>query len=109
MGFLGLTFAATLRTQPPLRRVFTILLPPLVLILVVLSAARSARSSRCSPCTTPHWSHSASPPLTSHRGALLEAHASQGPEEHIWYVDAMFFLGFFMSFVIEKFTRSLGR
>ena len=32
---------------------------------------------------------------------LLEAHASQ-KEEHIWWVDAMFFLGFFLSFLLEK-------
>lgn len=111
MGFLGLTFAATLRTQPPLRRVFTILLPPLVLILG--GAFGGALSSLLALFPVYHTA------LVSFGIAallylvteelLLEAHASQGPEEHIWYVDAMFFLGFFMSFVIEKFTRSLGR
>ena len=33
---------------------------------------------------------------------LLEAHESQGSEEHIWWVDACFFLGFLASFLLDK-------
>ena len=36
---------------------------------------------------------------------LLEAHSSQ-QEEHIWWVDAMFFLGFYLSFLLEKYTAA---
>mmetsp|Transcript_41730 Transcript_41730/g.138787 ORF Transcript_41730/g.138787 Transcript_41730/m.138787 type:complete len:85 (-) Transcript_41730:53-307(-) len=37
---------------------------------------------------------------------LLEAHENVGGnDEHIWWVDGMFFFGFYCSFLLEKFTE----
>ena len=41
---------------------------------------------------------------------LLEAHEAQehsAHEEHIWWVDGMFFVGFYLSFLLEKFTQTI--
>ena len=107
MGFLGLTFASTLRNQRNAVRLLAILLPPILLLLGGVCGGGIASLL------------ASSPPL--HTGLLafgvaallylvteellLEAHAAQ-PEEHIWWVDAMFFTGFYLSLLLEKFSRA---
>ena len=107
MGFLGLTFASTLRAQPFFARLLAILLPPLVLlaggatggVLSSLLAAQPVLHTGLIAFGVAALLYLVTEEL------LLEAHA--GTEDHIWWVDAMFFVGFYLSFLLEKFTRAL--
>lgn len=103
MGFLGLTFASTMRKQPPLRGFFSILAPPLVLQLGALIGAVAAEGLAQQPAT-----HTALIAFGS--SALLylvvvellhEAHAAM-EQKHIWWVELMFFVGFLLAIVLEK-------
>jgi len=105
MGFLGLTYSSTMQKQP-----LCISLPCLVAApaLLVLGAGGGAGAAAA-----------VSGNLALHTGLvsfgiasllylvteelLLEAHEGQ-TEDHVWYVDIFFFVGFLASFLLEKFS-----
>jgi len=104
MGFLGLTFASTMRKQPRLFALPSVLLPPLMLLLGAAGGACASAALAAQPAL-----HVA---LVSFGAAallylvteelLVEAHSGEG--EHVWWVDLQFFVGFLASFLLEKFT-----
>ena len=108
MGFLGLTYASALTKQPLCWRLVGILVPPVLLILGgVTGDALGALVSDYPPLHTGLLSFGVAALLyLVTEELLLEAHSSV-TEEHIWWVDAMFFLGFYLSFLLEKYSRKL--
>ena len=106
MGFLGLTFASTLRKQSRQMRLLAILLPPLLLLLGgVCGGAITSLLASSPPLHTGLLAFGVAALLyLVTEELLLEAHAAQ-PEEHIWWVDAMFFVGFYLSLLLEKYSR----
>ena len=106
MGFLGLTFASSLKRQPRARRFLAVLLPPCLLIAggglggllgSLVAASPPAHSALLA------FGIAALLYLVTEE-LLLEAHSSQ-EEKHVWYVDIMFFVGFYLSFLLEKFAK----
>ena len=103
MGFTGLAYASTLRKQPPLCALFSIVLPPLVLALGAVVGALAA-----AVLTTLPTAHVAL--IAFGTSALLylvtvellhEAHHAM-EAKHIWWVELMFFIGFLLAIVLEK-------
>ena len=104
MGFLSLTFTASLRRQPRGVAVFSVLLPPLALVLGgALGAATAEVVSRNPALHVGLISFGVAALLyLVTEELLLEAHETQGPEEHIAWVDSCFFAGFLASFLLDK-------
>ena len=105
MGFLGLTFASSLRKQPLHRRGLAVMLPPFLLICgAALGGLLGEVLAASQPLHTGLLAFGVAALLyLVTEELLLEAHAGQ-TEEHIWWVDALFFVGFYLSFLLEKFT-----
>jgi len=105
MGFLGLTFSSVLRKQPRWRSVPSIMLPPMLLILGgILGGLTTSLVNDSPPLKVGFLSFGVAALLyLVTEELLLEAHDNQD-EDHIWWVDLMFFVGFFLSFLLEKFT-----
>lgn len=102
MGFLSLTFATTLRRQPRAVAFVSIALPPACLMLGgVLGASTANVVSRTPALHVGLVSFGVAALLyLVTEELLLEAHESH--EGHIWWVDCCFFLGFLMSFLLDK-------
>ena len=105
MGFLGLTYASTLRTQRRATRILAVHAPPLLLVVGgVIGGVLGQLLSTSPPLHVGLLAFGIAALLyLVTEELLLEAHASQ-KEEHVWWVDACFFLGFYLSFLLEKFT-----
>lgn len=104
MAFLSLTFSATLRNQKLHVFVVSVLLPPLALWGGGLIGCTTATVVAASPALHVgliSFGIAALLYLVTEE-LLLEAHESQGGEEHIWWVDATFFFGFLLSFLMDK-------
>jgi ZIP family zinc transporter len=107
MGFLSLTFAASLKQQKTSVFLVSILLPPLALWLGGFLGATTAAAVDASPAIHVgliSFGIAALLFLVTEE-LLLEAHEAQehsAGEEHIWWVDMFFFLGFLMSFLMDK-------
>jgi len=103
MGFLGLTFATTISSFS-WRRV-SVLAPPLLLVagggLGGLTASLLA-SSPVMHVGLIAFGVAALLFLVTEE-LLLEAH-SGGSEEHIWWVDMQFFIGFYLSILFQKYV-----
>jgi ZIP family zinc transporter len=107
MGFLGLTFATTILSlrQPRVRVLASVLAPPLLLAagggLGGLTASLLA-SSPVLHVGLIAFGVAALLFLVTEE-LLLEAH-SGGSEEHVWWVDMQFFLGFYLSILFQKYV-----
>eukprot|EP00164_Ancoracysta_twista_P015294 GFYU01025223.1.p1 GENE.GFYU01025223.1~~GFYU01025223.1.p1 ORF type:complete len:358 (+),score=86.48 GFYU01025223.1:80-1075(+) len=106
MAFLGLTFATTMRKQPQVKAIITVIAPPAILIIGGVVGAAGAAALTEFP--TVHlglisFGIAALLYLVTEE-LLLEAHESsaEGGVEHVWYIDMMFFAGFLTSFLLEK-------
>jgi zinc transporter, ZIP family len=106
MGFTGLAYASTLRKQPPLAALFSIVLPPLVLAVGAVVGVIAAAALATAP--TMHVAL-----LAFGTSALLylvtvellhEAHNAM-EKQHIWWVELMFFVGFLVAVVLEKLQK----
>lgn len=106
MGFLSLTFAASLKQQKTSVFLVSILLPPLALWLGGILGATTAAAVDASPAIHVGLiSFGIAALFLDTEELLLEAHEAQehsAGEEHIWWVDIFFFLGFLMSFLMDK-------
>ncbi|KAJ1462502.1 hypothetical protein M885DRAFT_505406 [Pelagophyceae sp. CCMP2097] len=107
MGFLSLTFATTLKGLPRWMQLVTNLLPPTTLMLGgVLGAATALVTLQHAPLHVGLISFGVAALLyLVTEELLLQAHESQGPEEHIWWVDLCFFVGFLASFLLDKLLK----
>ena len=110
MGFLGLTFSTTVKASKPGRLVWfaSILLPPVVLIAGGMAGAAAASALEDNPAMHTgliSFGIAALLYLVTEE-LLLEAHSSMPNEEHVWWIDLMFFIGFLTSFLLEKLTSS---
>ena len=107
MGFLSLTFAASLKKQKHSVFLVSILLPPLSLWLGGFIGATTAAAVARAPAmhvALISFGIAALLFLVTEE-LLLEAHEAQehsAHEEHIWWVDMFFFLGFLLSFLMDK-------
>lgn len=103
MGFLGLTFSASLRPQPRSRSMPVIVLLPLMLVVGGVVGSLIAELVSQSPALhigLLSFGVAALLYLVTEE-LLLEAHGNH-EEGHIWWVDAMFFFGFYLSFLLAK-------
>jgi len=107
MGFLGLTFAmSTVRKQSTAVAFISILAPPCLILLGCAVGAFGAAQLAAEPSLhvgLVSFGIAALLYLVTEE-LLLEAHESLGGEEHVWWIDALFFVGFLASFVLEKVT-----
>jgi ZIP family zinc transporter len=106
MGFLGLTFATTMRKQQPLVGIVSVLIPPVCLALGGVIGALLAGVMASSPplhVALISFGMAALLYLVTEE-LLLEAHESLEKDGlgHVWWVDLCFFLGFLASFLLEK-------
>ena len=104
---LSLTFAASLKKQKHSVFLVSILLPPLSLWLGGFIGATTAAAVARAPAmhvALISFGIAALLFLVTEE-LLLEAHEAQehsAHEEHIWWVDMFFFLGFLLSFLMDK-------
>jgi len=106
MAFLGLTYASSIKAQPKIRRNVAVALNGCILILGCLVGATAAAAVAASPAMHTgliSFGVAALLYLVTEE-LLLEAHSEQ--EDHVWWIDLCFFLGFFLSFIMEKYSRS---
>jgi len=107
MGFLGLTFAmGPLKQQSRSVCFASILAPPCLILLGCIVGAFGAAQLASEPALhvgLVSFGIAALLYLVTEE-LLLEAHESLGKEEHVWWVDLLFFVGFIASFVLEKVT-----
>jgi len=107
MGFLGLTFAmGPLKQQSRSVAFVSILAPPCLILLGCVVGAFGAAQLSTEPALhvgLVSYGIAALLYLVTEE-LLLEAHESLGEEEHVWWVDILFFVGFIASFVLEKVT-----
>ena len=98
--------ATTMSKQPKWLGLASIVAPPLLIIVGGLAGAGAASAVAAAPALHTgliSFGVAALLYLVTEE-LLLEAHESQGDEEHVWWVDLMFFVGFFGAFLLEKFT-----
>jgi len=106
MAFLGLTFAATISKQPAVRRNIAVAAPGAVLLLGALLGAATASAVAKSVALhagVVSFGVAALLYLVTEE-LLLEAHSSQA-EDHVWWIDLCFFVGFLGSFIMEKYAH----
>lgn len=106
MGFLGLTFATTMRKQPRVIGVLSVLAPPVFLAVGGCVGALLAGFMATTPAlhvALISFGMAALLYLVTEE-LLLEAHEALGTDgqSHIWWVDLCFFVGFLASFLLEK-------
>jgi len=105
MGFLALTFAATMQKQPLAIGLSCIVAAPSILFCgACIGAGVATIVSGALHTALISFGISALLYLVPEE-LLLEAHEGQ-EEEHVWYVDMFFFVGFLASFLLEKFGGS---
>jgi len=103
MGFLALTLAAVMRRQPLCSAALVLLGAPAALAAgagVGAAVAAAVASSPALHTALVSFGIAALLYLVTEE-LLLEAHEGQ-EEEHVWYVDLCFFLGFMSAFLLEK-------
>jgi ZIP family zinc transporter len=104
MGFLGMTFAATLSKQSLSASLPAIIAPPILLIIGAATGAGSAAAVSHLPAVhvgLVSFGVAALLYLVTEE-LLLEAH--ENVHEHKWWIDIWFFLGFMASFILAKVT-----
>lgn len=104
MGFLSLTFTATLRRQPFATALVSVLLPPAALVFGGALGAGTAETVAANAALHVgliSFGVAALLYLVTEE-LLLEAHEGQGAEGHIAWVDCCFFGGFLASFLLDK-------
>jgi len=106
MGFLGLTYATTMRKQPSLVGFLSVLVPPICLALGGCVGALLAGVMASTPplhVALVSFGMAALLYLVTEE-LLLEAHESLEKDGlgHVWWVDLCFFMGFLASFLLEK-------
>lgn len=97
-GVLGGALGSALADNPPMYTGLMAFGVAALLFLVTEELLLEVRRGLGAPGAVP------SPPLTP---TLLGRQAHEnvgGNDEHIWWVDGMFFFGFYCSFLLEKFT-----
>ena len=109
MAFLGLVFAQSMQVQPPRRAIPSVFVPPLMLLIggvVGAAAAASLIHHQQIYIGLVSFGVAALLYLVTEE-LLLEAHAD-GPDEHVWWVDLQFFIGFVTVLIVEGFTGGTG-
>jgi len=106
MGFLGLTFAATMRKQNACVGFISVLVPPICLALGGCVGALAAGLMESTPplhVGLVSFGMAALLYLVTEE-LLLEAHEAldKDGQGHVWWVDLCFFPGFLASFLLEK-------
>ena len=103
MGFTGLAYASTLRKQPPVCALVSIVLPPLVLAVGAIGGGlASAALDQLPVLHTGLIAFGTSALLYLVVVELLhEAHGAMD-KQHIWWVELMFFVGFLLAVTLEK-------
>jgi len=108
MGFLGLTFGSTMASLRRSRACLlgAVVLPPLLLALGGAVGGLTASLLEGSPALhTGLLSFGVAALLyLVTEELLLEAHSGH-TSEHTWWVDLQFFIGFFISMLVEKYVR----
>jgi ZIP family zinc transporter len=108
MGFLGLTFGTTMATLRRSRACLlcTVILPPLLLAVGGAFGGLLASLLEGSPALhTGLLSFGVAALLyLVTEELLIEAHSGH-TSEHTWWVDLQFFVGFFLSMLVEKYVR----
>lgn len=112
MGFLGLTFSSSMRNQPLLTRFLSVSGGPITLLLGGVAGSAGAHALSFYPALhigLVSFGVAALLYLVTEE-LLLEAH--EGLEStgagHVWWVDLCFFIGFLLSFLMEKFADQQG-
>ena len=103
MGFLGLTFSTTVKSQPTGRVIACVLIPPVMLVAggaIGAAAATALISHPAMHIALVSFGVAALLYLVTEE-LLLEAHEAH-TEEHVWWIDLCFFVGFLASFLLEK-------
>ena len=102
MGFTGLVYAATLRKQPAVIGLISVVAPPLVLLAVAGCGAAAAAALVAFPVAhVAVVSFGATALLYLVVVELLrEAHAEMG-DDTMW-IEMMFFVGFFLALLLER-------
>ena len=98
-----MTFAATVKSHPFGKVASAVLVPPLLLVLGGVGGAAAATALAAHPAmhiALVSFGVAALLYLVTEE-LLLEAHESL-PDDHVWWIDLMFFIGFLASFLLEK-------
>lgn len=94
-----------MQKQPLIRGLASVVLAPLLLLLAGLGGAAAASVLAGFPAVHAglvSFGIAALLYLVTEE-LLLEAHEAM-EEEHVWWIDVMFFIGFLASFMMEKFS-----
>jgi ZIP family zinc transporter len=106
MGFLGLTFSTAVKAARPgaCAWLLSVAVPPAVLVGggALGAAAASALADNVAMHTGLISFGVAALLYLVTEELLLEAHSSMPGDDHVWWVDLCFFVGFLMSFLMEK-------
>lgn len=107
MAFLAMTYATALQHMPISKSIPLILLPSIILVIGAVAGAELADTVSGTKGVTMLLSFGIAALLfLVTEELLIAAHESTHSEGgHIWWVDLMFFLGFLISFVLEKFSK----
>eukprot|EP00947_MAST-08B_sp_MAST-8B-sp1_P004005 g4005.t1 len=104
MTFLGLSYAVSLKPQPRRRALFALLLAPATLLFGGVMGAVLTAALQDHPVVKVglvSFGVAALLYLVAEE-LLLEAH--EDDEDHVWWIDLQFFVGFLASFIVEKLT-----
>lgn len=108
MGFLGLTYSSSMRDQPCPIRILSVTGGPVILLFGAVTGAAGAELLSHYPAlhiALISFGIAALLYLVTEE-LLLEAHESleETGAGHVWWIDLCFFVGFLLSFLLEKFA-----